>query len=658
MINVFEMAFNSQKKLSESLESNYTKIDKKFKNESKNIKSVSLNKIKFTEDVDVDPFQVESDIMVVYNPEIDSDMSDAEAENVAKDLIGDKVCKCGICGAQYICKENEDDLTETDNVPVAVEEPSDDVETDADEDDLGISDLDADDLAESFLYKMLHEDVDDIIAKLNNLHCDISDSSKLMKCLLVDLDMKPEEARDVAQRIIKSKSINESVDDIDKIALDSDIEDQDIEDTDDVKTTETVDEDTDKPEAENACHCTCPICGATEAQEVVAEIAPLEVEDTNDEEKSEAEVKDEADVEIPTGVEDDTSNDSDNDSESDVDSENKENSELELNDDLVDTINQQSNESESTDETSLTDELDEAFGSSKKQQEYEEAIKSVFGDNSTKVAFNIASSAQDALFSAIEEVRDTDRTTIDTKRLVSTTNKYIADALKGIKKDSTLGLYTVIQLCKKLLGKSDNSIDELEEARRNIHKLNSVPNVGSKAVEYLYSKINPTLVKKLEEMSAYIAKNMGENIIRKSSANKSAELKKDILEVDERSFGRLITKFAKENYSNALFARITDGRMVNGELVLEGNIRFNSGKTRKFTFISEGFNASADDITSIKMFEKGPFTESAIVKYNRVPFVVECNMNNGVLKFTGLKYNYTVKENKNSFRVFGHELLD
>lgn len=144
--------------------------------------------------------------------------------------------------------------------------------------------------------------------------------------------------------------------------------------------------------------------------------------------------------------------------------------------------------------------------SSSKQQMYEDAINSVFGYDSSKVAFTVAGLAKDALLNTMEDARDTDRSTIDTKQIVNVVRKQVDTVKKGIKKDSKLGLATVIQLCKKLSNGSDNNIEELDEARRNMHKLNSMAKVGNKACEYLYSKLNPSLIKNLEQLLSFVEK--------------------------------------------------------------------------------------------------------------------------------------------------------
>ena len=129
-------------------------------------------------------------------------------------------------------------------------------------------------------------------------------------------------------------------------------------------------------------------------------------------------------------------------------------------------------------------------------------------------------------------------------------------------------------------------------------------------------------------------------------------LAEDTLDLDESTLNRLFTKFARENYENVVNVRINEGKLVNGQLCLEGYVRAKSGVKRPIKLVSEGLELS-NRTTKIKIVEKGPFTESAELKPNRVPFVLECVVDSGTIKFTGLKYNYIVKESKQRFSVSG-----
>ena len=124
------------------------------------------------------------------------------------------------------------------------------------------------------------------------------------------------------------------------------------------------------------------------------------------------------------------------------------------------------------------------------------------------------------------------------------------------------------------------------------------------------------------------------------------------IEIDESSLNRLFTKFARENYENVVNVRINDGKLVDGQICLEGYVRTTSGVKRDIKLVSEGLNIS-ENTSKVKIIEKGPFTEGAQVKSNRCPFVLECKVSENKMSFTGLKYNYVINESKESFSVSG-----
>ena len=130
------------------------------------------------------------------------------------------------------------------------------------------------------------------------------------------------------------------------------------------------------------------------------------------------------------------------------------------------------------------------------------------------------------------------------------------------------------------------------------------------------------------------------------------ELDDDYVEVDERLINRLFTKFAKENFENVKSVKFKSGRLVGGEIVLEGLVTTKSNNTRNIKLTSKGFKLD-ESTRIIKVFENGPFTESASVKENRVPFVLECVVSGKSVRFTGLKYNYNVRESNNLYSVYG-----
>lgn len=173
-----------------------------------------------------------------------------------------------------------------------------------------------------------------------------------------------------------------------------------------------------------------------------------------------------------------------------------------------------------------------------------------------------------------------------------------------------------------------------------------------------------TLVKANEELEFVYEDDNDERFLvvdTLSEVEESVETKplmETTLEINESDINRLFTKFARENYENIINVRIKDGKLAGGQICLEGYVRTTSGKKVDISLVSEGFKLS-EDTTRVKLIEKGPFTESAIVKSNRVPFVLECNISDNKISFTGLKYNYKIQESKDIYSVKGKvELKD
>lgn len=114
-ISVFEMAFRENANLAniDSDKLDAQKVASKalsesvIKSEAKLIKeSIKINKIRFTEDIDDIDIQPSEDVVVVYSDKITPEMSAEEVEKAAAEMIGATICKCGICGANYIGDDN------------------------------------------------------------------------------------------------------------------------------------------------------------------------------------------------------------------------------------------------------------------------------------------------------------------------------------------------------------------------------------------------------------------------------------------------------------------------------------------------------------------------------------------------------------------------
>ena len=179
-LNVFELT-NSElsKSLKESKSSKkknrksrrMTESAKRFGRAIRRTKSIAANKLRleslrFVEEADenddIIDYTPNDDVLLVIDPEMDeTPETEEEAEAAAEELVGDYVCKCSICGANYICDcedVNEDLESEEAECPICGETgeqiivgeiaPADDVadddESDDDEDDEDIDDDDSD----------------------------------------------------------------------------------------------------------------------------------------------------------------------------------------------------------------------------------------------------------------------------------------------------------------------------------------------------------------------------------------------------------------------------------------------------------------------------------------------------------------------------------
>ena len=129
--------------------------------------------------------------------------------------------------------------------------------------------------------------------------------------------------------------------------------------------------------------------------------------------------------------------------------------------------------------------------------------------------------------------------------------------------------------------------------------------------------------------------------------------------INEKALNTLFTKFANENYENVKDVVFTSGKVLkDGNIKIEGIVNTKSGKVRSITLESVGFKISPNT-KIIKFVEKGPFTESAKISPNKVPFVVECTIRNKYILVKSLKYNYRLSESNNTYAVYGkHSLFE
>lgn len=128
---------------------------------------------------------------------------------------------------------------------------------------------------------------------------------------------------------------------------------------------------------------------------------------------------------------------------------------------------------------------------------------------------------------------------------------------------------------------------------------------------------------------------------------------------DEATFNRMLTTFAKENYSNVKFVKISSGSVRGRRLTLEGVVTTTKGSKRPIKFVCENFKPASR--MTIKFREIGPFTES--VKNAGATFILECVSKGNVIVPKALKYNFKaknagVRESRDTYSVTGRVLSE
>jgi hypothetical protein len=151
-----------------------------------------------------------------------------------------------------------------------------------------------------------------------------------------------------------------------------------------------------------------------------------------------------------------------------------------------------------------------------------------------------------------------------------------------------------------------------------------------------------------------------ESVRRTSSkrAPKNESVESDF-SFDEVTLNRMLTRFAKENYSNVKSVKISKGTVRGSKLTLEGVVTTTKGSKRSIKFVSENFKPASR--MSIKFKEYGPFTES--IQNDGATFVVECVMKSDKIIPAALKYSYKAKnagmrESRNTYSVTGKVLSE
>ena len=137
---------------------------------------------------------------------------------------------------------------------------------------------------------------------------------------------------------------------------------------------------------------------------------------------------------------------------------------------------------------------------------------------------------------------------------------------------------------------------------------------------------------------------------RKPMAKRAAvESKVTEYNFDDATMSRMLTTFAKENYDNVRFVKITKADCRRNKLTLEGVIVTKKGSKRATKFVAENF--APKSTMRVKFTETGAFTESAVTKGSQ--FTVNFVTKGKTITPTALNYNYVVKENRAAYEVTG-----
>ena len=128
---------------------------------------------------------------------------------------------------------------------------------------------------------------------------------------------------------------------------------------------------------------------------------------------------------------------------------------------------------------------------------------------------------------------------------------------------------------------------------------------------------------------------------------------------DEVTLNRMLTTFAKENYANVKFVKVSKGTVRGNRLTLEGVVTTTKGSKRPVKFVCENFKMGKRMTLNFK--EYGPFTES--VENARPTFIIECVTMKDSITPVSLKYSYKTKnfmknESRDMYSVTGKVLSE
>ena len=235
----------------------------------------------------------------------------------------------------------------------------------------------------------------------------------------------------------------------------------------------------------------------------------------------------------------------------------------------------------------------------------------------------------------------------------------------GELKDSYVG-NVILQcpVCKTLMYKKPEELEKSEEEATLYNCEDECPHCGSKEGFEMVGQVAKYEVEqdKPKETNDAQESNLNEPIDDKEKPNEQEETSEEEEEIDvdeiklenlvEGTFNRLINKYIHNIYENVSDYKTVGGFVddENKQLVVEGVIKFNSGKETKTKFIFEAVATTKRGGLKLKGLNE-TFTKA------RKPFTLIGRVRNNSLYCESLKYNYNVKVLNETKKVKGKILI-
>lgn len=122
--------------------------------------------------------------------------------------------------------------------------------------------------------------------------------------------------------------------------------------------------------------------------------------------------------------------------------------------------------------------------------------------------------------------------------------------------------------------------------------------------------------------------------------------------LDESTFNPFLTKFIRDNYSNAKAVVVECAKLNNERLKLECKLIFNSGKTSKFDLALEGI-MRGEKISTLRASDNGFFKAESMKR----PLAFKVSYKDHTIKCEGLEYNFKTKLSEGKMKVIKGKLI-